>query len=191
MVAVRVENIIASASIAQSLDLAQIAEDVDGAQYHADEHPSLVFHVDHPKTAVFLFADGKALVTGAKTREAVAKALQVISAKLKETKSELVKKYDIAVEHVIGSSELHKSLDLGMLAQSLWLEKIEYNPEQFPGIIYHMDNPPAVLLLFNSGKLVCTGKNKEDVSTALNTMTDKLLSVEPSNKNIMEEKKDA
>jgi hypothetical protein len=36
-----------------------------------------------------------------------------------------------------------------------------YEPEQFPGLIYRMDDPKAVILLFASGKLVCTGAKKE------------------------------
>jgi transcription initiation factor TFIID TATA-box-binding protein len=39
-----------------------------------------------------------------------------------------------------------------------------YEPEQFPGLIYRMGDPKTVLLLFTSGKIVCTGgKSKEMV----------------------------
>ena len=37
-----------------------------------------------------------------------------------------------------------------------------YEPEQFPGLIYRMENPKAVILIFSSGKLVCTGAKKEE-----------------------------
>jgi len=37
-----------------------------------------------------------------------------------------------------------------------------YEPEQFPGLIYRMKEPRAVILLFSSGKLVCTGAKKEE-----------------------------
>ena len=37
-----------------------------------------------------------------------------------------------------------------------------YEPEQFPGLIYRMQEPKVVLLLFQSGKLVCTGAKKEE-----------------------------
>ena len=36
-----------------------------------------------------------------------------------------------------------------------------YEPEQFPGLIYRMQDPKTVLLLFASGKLVCTGAKSE------------------------------
>ena len=51
------------------------------------------------------------------------------------------------------------------------LGKTMYEPEQFPGLIYRMDNPKVVILLFASGKLVCTGAKKEqDVYDAVNKL---------------------
>ena len=38
-----------------------------------------------------------------------------------------------------------------------------YEPEQFPGLIYRMGTPKVVMLLFASGKLVCTGAKHEDM----------------------------
>jgi len=43
-----------------------------------------------------------------------------------------------------------------------------YEPEQFPGVIYRMEDPRTVILIFSSGKLVCTGaKKEEDVNQAV------------------------
>jgi transcription initiation factor TFIID TATA-box-binding protein len=43
-----------------------------------------------------------------------------------------------------------------------------YEPEQFPGLIYRMEEPKVVILLFASGKLVCTGaKREQDVYDAV------------------------
>jgi len=46
-----------------------------------------------------------------------------------------------------------------------------YEPEQFPGLIHRMLDPKTVLLLFASGKLVCTGaKKEEDVYRAVHNL---------------------
>jgi len=55
-----------------------------------------------------------------------------------------------------------------------------YEPEQFPGLIYRMDDPKVVILIFTSGKLVCTGAKKETevhraVSKLQNTLEEKTL----------------
>ena len=43
------------------------------------------------------------------------------------------------------------------------MENVMYEPEQFPGLIYRMQTPKVVMLLFASGKLVCTGAKHEDM----------------------------
>ncbi len=46
-----------------------------------------------------------------------------------------------------------------------------YEPEQFPGLIYRMEEPKVVILLFASGKLVCTGAKQEgDVYVAVDRL---------------------
>jgi transcription initiation factor TFIID TATA-box-binding protein len=55
------------------------------------------------------------------------------------------------------------------------LGRTMYEPEQFPGLIYRMDEPKVVILLFASGKLVCTGaKREEDVYEAVNKLHQRL-----------------
>jgi len=55
------------------------------------------------------------------------------------------------------------------------LGKTMYEPEQFPGLIYRMEDPKVVILLFASGKLVCTGAKKEqDVYDAVNKLHEQL-----------------
>ncbi|MDH5754991.1 MAG: TATA box-binding protein, partial [Candidatus Bathyarchaeota archaeon] len=41
------------------------------------------------------------------------------------------------------------------------LKRIMYEPEQFPGAVYRMEDPKVVFLIFSAGKLVCVGAKKE------------------------------
>jgi len=46
-----------------------------------------------------------------------------------------------------------------------------YEPEQFPGLIHRMLDPKTVILVFSSGKLVCTGgKTESDVYRSVNQL---------------------
>jgi len=57
-------------------------------------------------------------------------------------------------------------LNLNILA--LQLENTEYEPEQFPGLVYKLVDPTATFLLFSNGKLVCTGtKNKDQLEESM------------------------
>ncbi|WP_083864262.1 hypothetical protein [Haloferax prahovense] len=52
---------------------------------------------------------------------------------------------------------------------------MEYEPEQFPGLVYRLDEPSVVALLFGSGKLVITGgKKPEDAEAAVDVIISRL-----------------
>jgi len=65
------------------------------------------------------------------------------------------------IQNMVASANLHGSIDLETAADIL--ENVMYEPEQFPGLIYRMAVPKTVLLLFASGKLVCTGAKSEEM----------------------------
>jgi len=72
------------------------------------------------------------------------------------------------VVNLVASAELDMELDLYGLAKIS--RDVDYEPEQFPGAIFKVNEPKlkAALLLFNSGKIICTGaKTKEDVERAV------------------------
>ncbi|OQB24847.1 MAG: TATA-box-binding protein 2 [Euryarchaeota archaeon ADurb.Bin190] len=57
----------------------------------------------------------------------------------------------------MASADLKTDLNLNAIALGLGLENIEYEPEQFPGLVYRIKQPKVVVLIFSSGKLVVTG----------------------------------
>ena len=74
---------------------------------------------------------------------------------------------------MVASANLSGRIELEEATYSLG--KTMYEPEQFPGLIYRMDEPKVVILLFTSGKLVCTGATKEeDVYLAVDKLHKKL-----------------
>ena len=75
---------------------------------------------------------------------------------------------EIVVQNIVATADLGGELNLNEVAMGLGLENVEYEPEQFPGLVYRVKEPRVVMLLFSSGKIVCAGgKNTEDVSTAV------------------------
>ena len=82
----------------------------------------------------------------------------------------------IKIENVVASTSLGVELDLQSIA--LALDNAEYEPEQFPGLVYRMTDPKVVVLLFGSGKLVCTGAKKpQDAELAVDKITEELQSL--------------
>ena len=86
------------------------------------------------------------------------------------------KKYTIQVENIVASAQLPNKLNLDKIVFDL--ENSEYEPEQFPGLVYRMKDPKAAFLLFSSGKIVCTGIRKvEDIEYAVNTIFKRLKNI--------------
>jgi len=168
MVAVKIENVVAQAEIADGLDLKAISEKMEGAQYDPQNFPGLVYHVKQPKTAALIFKSGKLVCTGSKSMEDVKAAIQKVTADIVKAGGTLSDRIGVNIQNIVTSTTLGAEMDLNAIATSLGLDSVEYEPSQFPGLVYRMREPRAVLLLFATGKLVCTGaKTMEDARQAV------------------------
>ncbi len=179
MVEVKVENIVASTSFADKLDLDVIAQSLEEAEYEPEQFPGLVYRIKEPKTATLLFRSGKANCTGAKNIEDVKTSVNIISEKLKKLGVDVYKDPKIVIQNIVAISDLHTDLNLNEVAMGLGLENIEYEPEQFPGLVYRIKEPKVAMLLFGSGKIVCTGaRQTSDVSKAVEKLSAELSSLD-------------
>jgi transcription initiation factor TFIID TATA-box-binding protein len=176
-----VENIVASTSFADKLDLDVIAQSLEEAEYEPEQFPGLVYRLSDPKTATLLFRSGKANCTGAKNVEDVKKTVDIIADKLRKLGVEVYKDKDlkIVIQNIVAISDLGTELNLNEVAMGLGLENVEYEPEQFPGLVYRIRDPKVAMLLFGSGKIVCTGaRQTEDVSKAVEKLSEELTSLD-------------
>jgi len=178
MIKVKVENIVASTAFADKLDLDMILQSVEGTEYEPEQFPGLVYKLSNPKTATLLFKSGKANCTGAKSIEDVHKTIDIIVERLRKLGVDVYKNPEITVQNIVAVADLGGELNLTETAMGLGLQNIEYEPEQFPGMVYRIKEPKVAMLLFSSGKIVCTGaKNVEDVSIAAEKLSKELHSL--------------
>ena len=178
MIEVKVENIVASTVLAEKLDLDMISQSLEEAEYEPEQFPGLVYRLSNPKTATLLFRSGKANCTGAKNIEDVHKTIGLISEKLRKLGVKVYKNLEIVIQNMVATADLGGELNLNEVAVAFGLENVEYEPEQFPGLVYRVKEPRVVMLLFGSGKIVCAGgKNTEDVSTAVENLSANLSSL--------------
>src|SRR6267143_1243243 len=172
---IKIENVVASTSLGEQLDLQAIALVLGGAEYEPEQFPGLIYRLKEPKTATLLFRSGKVVCTGAKSLEHVKTAIDMVSKQIEAAGIPIKKNPEIEVQNIVASSDLGTEINLNAIAISLGLEKVEYEPEQFPGLVYRIDVPKVVVLLFGSGKLVCTGARKpQDVEQAVEKITEEL-----------------
>ena len=172
---IKIENVVASTSLGEELDLQAIALALGGAEYEPEQFPGLIYRLKEPKTATLLFRSGKVVCTGAKSLDHVKTAIDTVAKQIEAAGIPIKKDPVIEVQNIVASSDLGTEINLNAIAISLGLEKVEYEPEQFPGLVYRIDVPKVVVLLFGSGKLVCTGARKpSDVEQAVEKITEEL-----------------
>lgn len=149
--------------------------DLEGADYDPEQFPGLVYRTQEPKSAALIFRSGKIVCTGAKSTDDVHESLEIVFDKLRELQIPVDDDPEITVQNIVTSADLGENLNLNAIAIGLGLENIEYEPEQFPGLVYRLDEPSVVALLFGSGKLVITGgKQPTDAEAAVDVIISRL-----------------
>jgi transcription initiation factor TFIID TATA-box-binding protein len=166
---VSIENVVASASVDQKIDLNEVTKKFPDTEYHPDQFPGLVFRIKTPRTATLIFRTGKMVCTGAKSEDMAVKAVQTVVGRLRKGGIKIKNDAEIVVQNIVAAINLGGKIHLEHAARTL--PRSMYEPEQFPGLIHRMLDPKTVILLFASGKLVCTGAKKEaDVYRSVNNL---------------------
>lgn len=153
----RVENIVASISLRTFIPLKKLRRFPD-TQYNPEQFPGLVFRIKSMHITFLVFGSGKLVCTGSRSRGAIDTALKILINKLKKVGVSIKEKPKIEVQNIVASGNLNKILDLNKIAYSV--DNTEYNPEQFPGLVYKLADSRITFLLFGTGKIVCTGARR-------------------------------
>ena len=169
-VEIKVQNVVASAKLGHSIDLGAVVKAYPEVQYMPEIFPGIVFRLKRPQTATLIFRTGGIVCTGAKSAKDARKAVLKVVRKLKRGGIILRSgKPEIVIHNVVATGRMEKAgIDLEKLYASVSSgARIVYETEQFPGLIYYMEDPRVTFLVFRSGNLVCTGaKREEDVYAA-------------------------
>ena len=166
---IRIVNIVVSTSLEHDIPLEKMAAVLPNTEYNPEQFPGLVIRIKEPKTSALIFSSGKVVCTGARTLEKVEESIGKIIEALKKINIDIKIKPKIQVQNVVASGTIGMDLNLNKLAMKL--DNTEYEPEQFPGLVYKLMEAKATFLLFSNGKIVCTGtKSKEQVMEAINKL---------------------
>jgi len=163
---IKIENVVASASLNVPIKLEKLVANLDGIEYEPEQFPGLVMRLKEPKAAALIFSSGKIVCTGAKSPKDAKIVIAKIVARINRLGIRIPKGYRVQLENIVASAKLDRELNLNQIAFNL--ENTEYEPEQFPGLVYRIDDPRVTFLLFGSGKIICTGgRSIEDVKRAV------------------------
>ena len=162
-------------NLEMELDLTDLALKLNGAEYEQESFPGLIFRTKKPKSGILIFHSGKIVCTGTKSLDQVEEVIALVVQNLRKAGVNIAKAPAFNVQNIVASADLGQEINLNAVAVTLGLERVEYEPEQFPGLVYRLDKPKVVVLLFGSGKLVCTGAKVEaDAAEAVDKITEEL-----------------
>ncbi|RLI94930.1 MAG: TATA-box-binding protein [Candidatus Altiarchaeales archaeon] len=151
----KVENIVSGITIDQKIDLKKLASTATGLEYNPEKFPGVVYRIKEPKLAMLIFSSGKVICTGARSMDDIKEAVRKLIEKLREGGTIVKSEPKVEVQNIVASASLGFEVNLDMLAMEC--ENTEYEPEQFPGLVFSLDEPKTVMLVFKSGRMIITG----------------------------------
>ena len=170
---IKVVNIVISTSLKHDIPLEKMAATLSNTEYNPEQFPGLVIRVKEPKTSALIFSSGKVVCTGARSMDKVEESIKKIIKSLEKIGIKITIKPEIKIQNIVASGSVGMDLNLNTLAMKL--ENTEYEPEQFPGLVYKLAAAKATFLLFSNGKVVCTGtKSEKEVHAALDKLIENL-----------------
>ena len=170
---IQVVNIVVSANLGHDIPLEKMAATLSNTEYNPEQFPGLVIRIKEPKTSALIFSSGKIVCTGARSMDKVHESIRKIMKSMEKINIKIKQEPEVKIQNIVASGSVGMDLNLNVLAMKL--ENTEYEPEQFPGLVYKLPEQHATFLLFSNGKVVCTGtKSEEEVNRALDKLIENL-----------------
>jgi len=151
---------VGSGSLNAELDLETLSEEIGQprARYDPEKYPGMYLRFEEDTPLITLYRTGKYIITGPTSKAELFD--------LRERFLTFLSKIGVienatdewfSVQNYVCTEDLDRTLNLNALAIGLGLEQTEYEPEQFPGLIYRPPEQDGVVLLFATGRIVITG----------------------------------
>ncbi|MEM2233760.1 MAG: TATA box-binding protein [Nitrososphaerota archaeon] len=157
---VRVQNVVATASLGSQLDLVAVMSALPDAKYKPTAFPGAVVKQKENGATFLLFSTGRLVCTGTKSEREARTAVARLVRQLREKGFLINESVEVNIQNVVVSARLPGRVDIERMATTF--ENVLYEPDQFPGIIYRLPDSKAVALLFASGRLVVVGSKSEE-----------------------------
>lgn len=174
-----VVNIVAVGSLGFEVDIAQLSDDLNlPVSNYDEEFNASYFRVNEDGELIVLYTSGKYTIRGGGDFDSLYRTNSLFVSHLSELGLEIGDP-NLDIKNVVTVGDLERELNLEALSISLGLERVEYEPEQFPGLVYRPSDDHLVLLIFSSGKVVITGgETKSENQGALDGLEKKISKIQ-------------
>ena len=169
----KIHNIILSTSVNRTIKLNELSRKLDKSEYEPEQFPGLIYRTQNPKSGILIFSSGRMNITGVKSIKEARDVYRQVIRILRKNGIYIRKKSKLKIENIVSSSKIANEINLDAIGFKF--KNTEYEPEQFPGLIYRMDEPKLVFLIFSSGRIVCVGAKKvEEIKKGIANLSRKI-----------------
>jgi transcription initiation factor TFIID TATA-box-binding protein len=174
---IEIRNIVAKSDIDTELDLDYLHSQFPNSSYEPEQYPSLIFRPENLPT-VLITNSGILLFTGANSMDLIISSYEEVSNQLKNIGLSVAgEEHGIEIQNIVATFKLKNEVDLEQVSIYLGVENVEYEPEQFPGLVYQTESGPSALV-FSSGKVVITGgESTHEIRAAASMVREQLPSI--------------
>jgi transcription initiation factor TFIID TATA-box-binding protein len=170
---IKIQNIVAYTVLDAKISLEDMLKKIEDTEWQPEQFPGLIYKIKDPRASALIFSQGKVVCTGTKTSEDLRLAMKKIVSKLRGAGVKISDNYETKVQNIVASTKLDGNIELEELAATL--ENAEYEPEQFPGLVYRISEPRVAFLIFSSGRVIIAGaQNEESIYKALERLVENL-----------------
>ena len=163
-----IQNIVCTCNIGSTLYLPHVVRCLHVAEYNPQPFAAVTFRLVYPQSTALIFSSGKIVCTGTNTIMEARLALLSYVFLLRQRLQLPANVYQFQIQNMVASASVGYPIHL----QQLYVHcnrQSSYDPELFPGLIYRDEQLPAVVLIFESGKMVITGaKRLSDIQLTYN-----------------------
>lgn len=173
---VEVVNIVGTGKLDAEFSLDQLALDLDSTgRYEPELYPGMYVRVDEDDPLTTVYGTGKFIIVGSSTEEELHSTKEKVIGLLSDTVGRELREVEFAINNYVCSGNLGRELKLDTLSIGLGLERAEYEPEQFPGLIYTPEGHDAKVMVFRTGNVtIAGGTSKEEAEQAFFHLKDRL-----------------
>ena len=161
----QIVNAVGGGDLKEDISLSQLSEMISGdeVRYDPEYWPGLYIRFTPDSPAVLVFHTGKYNIAGAESIEDLNSAKQNFLDTLEELGIEGFDS-DFEVRNLVFLDRYSRELELEQIAVALGLESTEYDPEDFPGLLYRPEDVTGTFLVFRNGKVILTGANNRNAA---------------------------
>ncbi|MDF9748304.1 TATA-box-binding protein [Natrinema salsiterrestre] len=181
MVETTVVNVIGTITYQQEIALGALADtlsqrnEITSVTYEPAENHWLQTRFAPDNTYVAFYRSGRCSIVGSNSVDHIYEIADCVNTVIRDI---LDFNYEPKVEisNIVATADIGSSIHLETLALELGMNHVEYEPEQFPALMYRGENYTA--LIFASGKVLCTGLTKmEETTKAVEDLASRLKGV--------------